>query len=277
MAGDDTEELREYRAQLAEVVEALRHDPTNAELQATRDTLAEIIALSETLSSDDQPAPEHAQKEQEDKENKDKEEEEEDGTPAAKRVRAGAECEARHPCGTWYHGVVKVVLDDGTLIVDFGGLEPPVQLQPDCVRAVGATGTPAPRLGTDTGASGSHSSSNKNDKNSGNGSGAASEHVPTEVPQHLRIKATDSAEVRERKKKRIHAIKSKMRFARKDEEGAAKRAQWLSFAQKSGVARHQSIFSTSAGTASSRMTPVAGTREAFSRAAMPPPPSSSSQ
>lgn len=288
MAGDDAEELREYREQLTQVAEALRHDPTNAELLATRQTLEEIIALSETLdaepsstttsTSTGSEAPDAKDKDTHNKEEKE-EEEEDDGRPAAKRVCAGAECEALHPCGTWYHAVVKAVLDDGTLIVDYGGLEPPVQVRVEDVRAVGAAGTPAARLGADTGSSHAHPRGSSNSSN-GSSSKGGDEHVPTEVPQHLRIKATDSAEVRQKKQKRIRAIKSKMRFARKDEEGAAKRAQWLAFAQKSGVARHQSIFSTPAsaagrvGVAGSghSMTPVAGTREAFSRAAMPPPP-----
>lgn len=271
MAGgdDDGEELREYRAQLAQVAEALRHDPANAELLATRQTLEEIIALSETLEAD---APADAPVAQthptEEKAEKEKEKEEEEGVqPAAKRACAGAECEARHPSrGAWFRAAVKVVLDDGTLIVDYGGLEPPVQVRPECVRAVGAAGTPAPRLDAATPAD------TKSKSSSSSSSSKGEEHVPTEVPQHLRIRATDSAEVREKKERRIRAIKSKMRFARKDEESAAKRAQWLSFAQKSGVARHQSIFSTGAGAARPRMTPVAGTREAFSRAAMQPPP-----
>ena len=45
--GED--ELREFKAQLAQVEAALLKNPTNEELLATRQTLIEIVELSKTL------------------------------------------------------------------------------------------------------------------------------------------------------------------------------------------------------------------------------------
>ena len=238
--GDTPDELQEYKAQLEQVEAALAQDPANEELLATRQALIEIVELSKTL--DEQPADQPTSQQ-------------EAAVAAAAageetRFCAGQECEALHPSEKqWYNAVIKVLLDDGTLIVDFGGVEPPVQLQPAAVRRVGAGGAPAARYhpvrSRPVGAREHKASAPKQLlKAAVQAQAEAGDAVPTEVPAYLRIKPTDSEKVKQSKRKRAKVIKNKMRIARKEEEGAAKRAQWQAFAKKSGVAKHRSIFST---------------------------------
>ena len=263
---DEDEEVKEYRMQLEEVEKALQSDPKNEELLASKQTLLEIIALSETLEAEEgdgvpAAAPETASE------------------PATKRARteggytAGMECEALHPSEKkWFNAVVKVVLDDGSIIVDFGGLEPPVQLKSDSLRPVGAAGAPAARI------TATYEDANPETKRARVASRPSSTtphssspgggKIPTEIPQYLKIKPSDSEKVKQSKQKRIKAIKSKMRFAKKDEESAARRAEWQNFAKKSGVARHHSIFSTTANPSARSTTSAVNDREQVSAASI---------
>lgn len=80
------------------------------------------------------------------------------------------------------------------------------------------------------------------------GEASAEEAVPQEIPAWMRVRPGDSEKTKAAKRKRIHAIKSKQRLQKLEEESRARASSWQAFAKKKGP-RHESIFRSPEGAA----------------------------
>lgn len=65
------------------------------------------------------------------------------------------------------------------------------------------------------------------------------------IPDHVKIKKSDSEQTRENKKRKIKRIKANHRNKKREEEGNRKQNNWLSFMNNSKVKKHKSIFASS--------------------------------
>ena len=63
--------------------------------------------------------------------------------------------------------------------------------------------------------------------------------VPTQVPDKFKIKPDDAEDVKQRKKKQAHSIKSKMRFAKQAKEQDSKKSNWQDFLKVSSSQREE--------------------------------------
>eukprot|EP00727_Mastigamoeba_balamuthi_P007570 m51a1_g3433 hypothetical protein (274) ;mRNA; r:628800-629925 len=230
------EQLAEYYEQIREVDAALAADPSSEELQLIRANLAEVIKLAEDLrkvsKKDDPPpaapssSPPHAIASAS---APDEPEPTSRLHTAAGAVREGQQCEAYQPKDhRWYNAVVKEVQDDGYVIA-FNEREAPIKVAQEHVRAAAPYTAPVEEASTQRGRK-----------------RPAPELLPNEIPKSLRINPTDPPKVVSAKKKRIHMLKSQMRFKKMDEASKGKQDSWKSFLskQKSGK---ESIFKTPEG------------------------------
>lgn len=241
--------------------ELLAAEPGNAEYVDVRESLVEVIALTEDLiasattnqrstdgtppEASDAPAPPSAYASGS------------PGTMAAGGSVAGAACQALYD-GVWYEASIDAINPDGKIRVTFTGYGTVADVDPDDVRGsvvgggegggeergAGAEGTevykgvPAPKR------------LKASDKTT---------FVPREMPKKLMILDGDDEATRERKRKQIKAFKGKQRAQEMDAEQNAKKSSWQTFQAKVGGKKKTGFMTKKIGTKKESMFSVSGT------------------
>lgn len=228
-AGELEASLRQYREEQAEVAAMLREDPTNEELLSMHSSLAEVVALTEDLlrsaggggggaAGAAAPASRFS------------------SAPPAGLVSApgmlrtnwapGESCQALFTDGVWYEATVQAAAPGGYKVL-FDHYAVPVSLPASSLRPPllgGAdavyVGVPAPkRLKVD-------------------------ESLPKEIPKKLEILPTDDERTREKKRKLVKSLKSKMRLQEAEAAQAARAQSWQAFRSGKTATKHKAGFLT---------------------------------
>jgi len=220
------QKLEGYREQMQIIVEGLKQDPENEELQTLQLDVTEVINLTRELLKMKEMEEQNGQHHRNNEEKKG----EQSNTIAAALPKpivlpphimspssptffaVGTVCEARFTeDGVWYKALIEACLEGGkyqVTYVEYGNQE---VVSITDIRPV--------------------SDANKKSKTMPVKRPLAPEEV-LPIPKNLQILPTDSEDERTRKKKRIHAIKSQNRLKALEDEGAEKKNAWQSFVSK---------------------------------------------
>ena len=167
----------------------------------------------------------------------------------------GATCQALYD-GQWYDASIDTILPDGRIRVNFTGYGTVADVNPDEVRGGGGGGT------------GGEGADGYGAIDGGGGLGDAAAHevykgvpapkrlrvtgdstqfVRKEMPRKLQILDEDDEATRERKRKQIKAFKGKQRAAEMDAEQNAKKSSWQNFQAKVGGKKKTGFMSKKLG------------------------------
>ena len=244
--------LEEHKASLAEVDELLSADPTNAEFLEVKDSLQEVIELTEDLvkeaggvnADDAPPAPPPGKRAAD------------DDAAAVFASLIGSKCRAKFD-NVWYDAVVDGVNEsNGSIKVTFTQYGTVAELDADDIKGAdeGAEGADE---GADTAGLDPIAAAAAAAREVYKGvpapkrvrvDGDADRFVKKEMPKKLMIIDGDDEATRERKRRQIKAFKGKQRMAEMDAEQNAKKNSWQSFQSKSGGKKRTGFMTKKVGT-----------------------------
>ena len=232
----------EYREQLKQIESALDLDPDNAELRAVKQQLEEVLALmaeTKTTSAASKKRTSTGSDDDDDDNNNNKNntnnDDDEDGESDDSGDAATTTATTTHGIasgapqkvgewglgaavsaiwsgdGAWYDAVVKGITAKSELVLEFEGYGDEETVPIERVRARDAA-------------------AEKRKK-------PEDPYAELPIPPSLKILPSDSEEVRERKRKRVKAIKSKNRLRRIEREKNGAASSWKTFLNKKASAK----------------------------------------
>ncbi|XP_024516439.1 survival of motor neuron-related-splicing factor 30 isoform X4 [Selaginella moellendorffii] len=230
----------DFEKQLEQVNRLLAKEPHNVEYQEMAKQLREVIQLAKQVDVDlddaeDQDQQQHLQQHEEQGEQQHEEDEEDEEEEAHETMAIGTKVQAVwSEDGEWYNGTIRAVTPNGYLVmydgwnneeeVDAANIRQ-VNLDDDKLveaeREAEATRQAIKRkiaLAADVGV------------------------VPRDLPQKLKIKPDDPEEIRQVKKKKIHAFKSKLRLEQMEVAQNKRQNAWQQFQTAKGKSKKVGFF-----------------------------------
>jgi len=220
------QQLEEYSSQLHDVKQALQEDPQNTSLEEVATNLEEVIKVTSDLLVLKQEAelitkkgvvPEHTA-EKTTTEQSEKKEEGKKGdiqeVAASKGLAVGTRCQAIYSVdGNWYDAKIETITDEGFTVTFVGYGNTDLITNPDFIKT---------------------KEQKQLKKRKREEFDTASAAVLQNIPKSLQILPTDSEKVRKIKKRRIKAIKAKVKLQKVEQDRNDRKKNWQSFLNNFG-------------------------------------------